>query len=406
MIINYYDMLFSFSTAVDCVDQEVTGAKNNHGKRVAYLTYYLGKSMGFDEENLLDLIGCAILHDSALSEYLQEAEDEGIVLYDKYGNPDVERMDLGKHCRMGEKNIHLLPLKTDISGAILYHHENADGTGPMGKRWDEVPLAARIIHIADNLDTQFGLGDIDPIRYKDAARWIRENRKGLYSADVSDAFLDLVDEKVLYEISDENIDIILKEKISQYERDYSNEEMRRIAALFAEIVDYKSEFTMTHSIGIAEKVEIMGRHYGFDEDTAAKLYLAGALHDIGKMFIDSDILEKPDKLTTAEFRHIKNHAWYTYKLMSRVRGFEEITPWSSLHHEKLDGSGYPFEKTSADLGFNERLMGCIDIYQALTEDRPYRKPMTHEEGMAVMDDMVKGGFIDGGIVADINKVFG
>ena len=76
------------------------------------------------------------------------------------------------------------------------------------------------------------------------------------------------------------------------------------------------------------------------------MYLAGALHDIGKMAVGNEILEKPDKLTDEEFDKMKNHAGYTYLMLSQVDGFEDIRDWAALHHEKLNGKGYPFGKTA------------------------------------------------------------
>ncbi len=87
----------------------------------------------------------------------------------------------------------------------------------------------------------------------------------------------------------------------------------------------------------------------------------------------NEILEKPDKLTDEEFDKMKNHAGYTYLMLSQVDGFEDIRDWAALHHEKLNGKGYPFGKTADELNEQERIMACVDIYQALTEDVHIRK---------------------------------
>ena len=83
-------------------------------------------------------------------------------------------------------------------------------------------------------------------------------------------------------------------------------------------------------------------------------------HDIGKMAVGNEILEKPDKLTDDEFSKMKNHAGYTYLILSEVNDFEEIRDWAAFHHEKLNGEGYPFGKTAAELNEPERIMACID----------------------------------------------
>ena len=135
------------------------------------------------------------------------------------------------------------------------------------------------------------------------------------------------------------------------------------------------------------------------------MYLAGALHDIGKMAIDNDILEKPDKLTDEEFSKMKNHAGYTYLILSNINDFEDIRDWAAFHHEKLNGKGYPFGKTAAELNEPERIMACIDIYQALTERRPYKQGFSHEKTCDILDDMADKGFIDAGIAQKIRVCF-
>ena len=117
------------------------------------------------------------------------------------------------------------------------------------------------------------------------------------------------------------------------------------------------------------------------------------------MAVGNEILEKPDKLTDDEFSKMKNHAGYTYLILSEVNDFEEIRDWAAFHHEKLNGKGYPFGKTASELNEPERIMACIDIYQALTEDRPYKKGLSHEKTCEMLDDMAQKGFVD----SDISK---
>ena len=180
---------------------------------------------------------------------------------------------------------------------------------------------------------------------------------------------------------------------------------KNFANLFAKIIDYKSEFTSRHSLGVAENAARLSTYLGDDEETVLKMYLAGALHDIGKVAIGNDILEKPGRLTDEEFSKMKNHAGYTYLILSQAEGMEDIRDWAALHHEKLDGTGYPFGKTADELNRQERIMACIDIYQALTESRPYKSGMTHEAACAILESMVQKGWIDGGITEQIRKCF-
>ena len=133
--------------------------------------------------------------------------------------------------------------------------------------------------------------------------------------------------------------------------------------------------------------------------------LAGALHDIGKVAIRNEFLEKPGRLTNEEFAAMKHHAAYTYYILSGINDFDEIRDWASFHHERLDGSGYPFGKSASDLNTQERIMACVDIYQALIENRPYKQGISHEKACEILRDMAEKGWIDSDIVTQTAACF-
>lgn len=159
-------------------------------------------------------------------------------------------------------------------------------------------------------------------------------------------------------------------------------------------------------MGIAKKAEMMGEYYGLDDDICSCLYIAGALHDIGKLMIPENILEKPGKLTREEYSEIQNHAMGTYRMLSNIGGLEDITRWAALHHEKLDGSGYPFGLKGNQLGKMERLMACLDIYQALCEERPYKKGFSHKAAIDILKEMGANNQLDPEIIKDIDDCMG
>ena len=145
--------------------------------------------------------------------------------------------------------------------------------------------------------------------------------------------------------------------------------------------------------------------YGItDEEIASVAHLA-PIHDIGKIKVPIEILNKNGKLTDEEFKSMKHHAAYTYYIRSDIDDFEEIRDWAAFHHERMDGTGYPFGRSAAELNTQERIMACVDIYQALTESRPYKQGMTHEKASGILWAMVKKGWIDGDIVREVDSCF-
>ena len=391
------------SYALDCIEAELVNIKNKHGKRVAYISVCMADYWAIQDDALQDLAMCALLHDNALTQYIsEELEKNPVIDLEK----DLSEEKTHLHCIYGEKNITKIPFKTDVSNVILYHHEHADGTGPFQKKWQEIPLFARIIHLADTIDIIANSMESDSQRWNFVCQSLLKNKDRLFDSECVNAFIHAFTKESFMCLSDGSFETRLWEIIPRQKQIFDWETCKNVADFFAKIVDYKSSFTSRHSIGVAEKAALFAQYIGFDSINVQKMYLAGALHDIGKMAVGNEILEKPDKLTDDEFSQMKNHAGYTYLILSDVEDFEEIRDWAAFHHEKLNGKGYPFGKNADELNEPERIMACIDIYQALTEDRPYKKGLSHEKTCDILDDMAQKGFVDFDISKKIRKCFG
>ena len=416
MELDIVGLVSACSYALDCIEAELVHVTNRHGKRVAYISVCMAERLGIKGRALQDLAICALLHDNALTQYIsEEVQQKKSDAFNAEGEYDRNAMSelvseitpkkLGFHCIYGEQNIKKLPFDTDMSGVILYHHENADGTGPFGKRWDEIPLFARIIHICDMVDVIGNSCDFSDGNWVKAQNFIRKNRDILFDSECADTFLDVFSEENFLSMSQDIFEDELWKKIPRQKRSCDFNTCKNIADFFAQIVDYKSEFTGKHSLGVAQKAAELAEYMGYSEADIEKIYMAGALHDIGKMAIGNEILEKPGRLSDEEFSRMKNHAGYTYMILSDVEDFEEVRDWAAFHHEKLDGTGYPFGRTGAELNEPERIMACVDIYQALTESRPYKSGMTHEKACTILEDMAGKGWIDAAITEKIKRCF-
>ena len=409
MKLDLTDMLYALSFALDKVETELLGLDTGHGRHVAYLSLLMGKEAGFQEEELRDFAGCCLLHDNALTEYIhEEFSNSPMSQHLSANHSDISDLKSSKlshdHSIIGEQNIRLLPFRTDIKNIILYHHENADGSGTLGTTASETNLKAQILHLADVVDTTSHLVTMTNTEFEELCRWVQSKEGSLFSKEAVELFLKAVDyDKIVY-LQEKRIRDFLYEELQKVVSDYSDEEVRNIARFFAKIVDYKSVFTENHSTGVAEKAEIMAHYYGFDDEKAIRFYFAGAMHDIGKLAVVNDILEKPGKLTESEFAEMKNHAAATHYILSQIKEIPDIVNWAANHHEKLNGKGYPQGLTADELSFEERLMACIDIYQALTEKRPYKNGMSHEKSISIMMDMAHRNELDESIVQDIDSV--
>jgi HD-GYP domain-containing protein (c-di-GMP phosphodiesterase class II) len=122
--------------------------------------------------------------------------------------------------------------------------------------------------------------------------------------------------------------------------------------------------------------------------------VAGNLHDLGKMVIPNSILDKPDKLNKAETAIMRQHTYFTYTVLNTIGGILQIAEWAAFHHERLDGSGYPFHLGADKLSIGARIMSVADIFTALAEDRPYREGLEQREVISILRGLCAKNFID------------
>jgi len=380
-----------FSKAFDIIESELLGASRYHSLRIALLCVKMGKYTGFDNDSLLALCTCALFHDNALVEN---------ALCHKADNSEV---DLRMHCEYGQRNVECLPFARNVDGYVLHHHSCENGEGPFGAR--EFPHEAALIGAADTVDITYhlqrvppGEGELNVLRDKIAASI------GTFSTKRAvETLLDVLDNETLESLRDENIHATARELFPVWEARIEDESVLRLARFISHIIDCKSKYTRKHSEQIANRAWLMGSYYGYAKEENIQLYLAASLHDIGKIAIPSAVLEKPGRLEKDEYRLIMEHVRYTYDWLGEVEGLGKIRSWASDHHERLDGKGYPFGKRDTELDFNSRLLACIDIYQAVCEERPYHHARSHADTMPILYGMAEKGFIDGKIVKDLDE---
>ena len=382
-----------FSRGLDIIEEEQLGASAQHCVRVSALCAALGKRLGYDDDTISALATCALFHDSALTEYhLSEKEEE------KRGRNMI------LHCEKGQSNAAWLPFKKNIDGIILYHHELGNGKGPFCKRQGEYPFEAALLAAADSVDVCHRLQNVRPEDLPALRDKIAAQAETYSTRDAVTALLEILDSDMLESLRDVNISKTLDRLLPRWEVAVSDDSVIGIAEFIAHVIDYKSSFTRKHTGQIANRSWVMAEQYGYSREERAALYLAASLHDIGKIATPIEVLEKPGKLNHHEFEIIKKHVRHTHDWLSDIPDFDRIRNWAANHHEKLDGTGYPFGKKGDELDFNSRLVACLDIYQAVSEPRPYHGARSHAEAMTILHSMAGKGIIDGGIVKDMDEI--
>jgi len=131
--------------------------------------------------------------------------------------------------------------------------------------------------------------------------------------------------------------------------------------------------------------------------------IAGYMHDLGKLAVPVEILDKPAHLNRNEFNVVRHHSFYTYRILEPIAALKTINTWAAFHHERLDGFGYPFHLREKELPLGSQVMAVADVFTALTEDRPYRRGMKRSDTLKVLDDMRADSALNGQIVSLLGK---
>ena len=346
----------------------------------------MAKELGFDDAAVLDVFYSALLHDIALDE-----------TYDMKG-----------HCTAGAKMLEKIPLPSRVVANVLYHHEFYDGSGEFGIKGGGIPMGAQIICLASSFDDMFGKRNEKLTRdvVLEINAWLN-SRRGSLSKGVANAFEKLIGREyfLLDYFSREN-KLILCEKLAFRDNIYYGfSDVKKFALCFADIIDRLSPYTYSHSTGIAELALRSAAFLGYGNEAQEEMYIAGLLHDIGKLSTPIEILHKNGKLSKEERFEIKKHAYYTRRILERVEGFERIVEYASNHHEKLSGTGYPYCLYGENIGELERVMAICDVYQALIENRPHRDKMLLEEVWGIIEWMACADHLDKELVGKLKDQF-
>ncbi|MBP2444643.1 HD-GYP domain-containing protein [Rhizobium leguminosarum] len=147
----------------------------------------------------------------------------------------------------------------------------------------------------------------------------------------------------------------------------------------------RDEVTFLHSISVSALMILFSRHLGLDETTVQMLGTAGLLHDVGKLEIPLEVLNKEGRLDEDEIKMIRDHPEKGHAILSRQEGMSEIVLDVCLnHHERIDGKGYPRKLSETQVSFHARLAAICDVYDAVTSVRPYRAPWSASQALKWM----------------------
>ena len=352
-----------------------------HSLQVAYLTLKICKNLDIDEDTKNSLVIAAYFHDfSAEKTNMCDSLDK----YEK-GNAVKE------HCILGYLLFKFLLPKSDICKFILYHHNTYDVDYIINNI--ENPLESNIIKLADDISIYNIFNEQASVN--DVIDFLNE-RSYMYNPNYLNRFLDtnakMAIENVLNESYKENfwkeVDLLNYKVIT----------IEDIIVCLAFIIDCKCDITNFHSLSVSNTSCMLGKYFNLSENEYYNLKIGSLLHDIGKIAIPNEILKKEGPLTKAEFEIMKQHAVYTYEILSNLK-HKHILNIASNHHEKLNGKGYP--RGLSDLTLSEKIVAVADIFVALIQKRSYKDGFSKDKVIEILSNCANKGEIDGEVVKKV-----
>jgi HD-GYP domain-containing protein (c-di-GMP phosphodiesterase class II) len=285
---------------------------------------------------------------------------------------DVTRELIEIRCDRGAAIARQLGFPAQTAEAIRSLDEHWCGRGyARGLSGAEIPLLARIANLAQTVEAFHDRGGIDSahrVAYQRSGRWFdpvlarivlgwkRDDPWwDLLRGDVTGAVVAAEPSDRVIEVDEDGLD--------------------GVSRAFADIIDAKSPFTYRHSTRVADVARRVAECCGLDAAEQRRIYRAGLLHDVGKLGVSNLILDKNGPLTSAERERVEQHPRFSLEILQRVSAFRGFALTAALHHEKLDGSGYPWGVDGGGLDLPARILAVSDIYDALSSDRPYRTGM-------------------------------
>lgn len=365
----------------------------NNGKRVAIIAAECAKQAGLDEWEITFLFDLGLLRDIGVS---------STHVHDRLLR-EFDWKDAQRHCDEGAALICGVRPLSDFVEPIRLHHtpwkelESMEIPGKTKEHANRIFLADRVNALAAPYygDRAFLLNQATRIREEITTRTTSHFSPLLVmdflaASAVETFWLNLEPGSVhayLGQMMKKNSPIMTPVR-----------ELKLLAGLFGRIVDGKSRYMSNHSLGVSRLARHLAERMGLDDMTCEKIEIAGLLHDLGKLRIPDEIMEKPGQLNEFERHIVKTHSFETAQILKRIAGFDEISEWVAHDLEEAGSSRYPFQHRPEQIPLEAKIMRVADVLQAMLQDRPFRKALNAEQAGSLLVMMADKGELDAEVV--------
>ncbi len=280
-------------------------------------------------------------------------------------------------CEVGSMLADRLGLGPPIAEALYQNLERWDGKGtPKGLAGPEIHIATRIAEVA----TQAVIVGGETLQ-KRAGGWLDPDIVAAY------------DDSLVADLDE--IDVWQAALDAEPEPWCRTHDLDELARTFAYFIDLKSPYLFGHSTGVAALADEAAKLLHFEDAERATLRRAALLHDLGRVAVPTAVWERPGSLRRADWELVRLHPYQSERILARSPALEPVAVLAALHHERLDGTGYPRQAKGGELSTAARILAAADCYQALTQDRPHRSAHSPEGAAELILVQVAAGRLDG-----------
>jgi putative nucleotidyltransferase with HDIG domain len=382
-------VIYALSDALDLVGIDDVA----HGKRVGIMAAACAQTLGRDDAETTFLFDLGMLHDVGVSS--TSTHNHLVAEFDWEGSQ--------VHCEVGYGLLRDFAPLAALADPVRFHHTRWENLLTMPAVSPTVAEHANLIYLVDRVDAFSApyYADGSLLMHTAAIRSrIAENAGTYFSPRLVDAFMAAsATEAYWLQLEPRGIQTILQDMLSRGSACRASlSEVKQLARIFSRIVDAKSPFTAEHSLGVAQLSRLLAERMNVSPLNCDKIEIAGLLHDLGKLRVPDEVLDKPGMLDERERKIINTHSFETYQILRHIKGFEDIAQWAAYHHEEPDGNGYPFHLAGRSLPLEARILRVADIFQAMAQDRPYRAGLPAPAVLEFLNQLVAKGRLEAAIV--------
>ena len=293
------------------------------------------------------------------------------------------------HCEVAQRLAERFGFDKHIIYGLGQLYERWDGRGsPKGLKGEAIAPAVLMVTLAQDMFLFHRLGGVEA-----ALNVARERKGSAYAPPLVEVFCAHVEELCMDLDEEPSWEAVLELEPGP-KATLTEEQLDNACRAFADFVDIKSPYTLTHSSGVADLAAEAARLSGLPASDVTSLWRAALLKEIGRTGISSSIWEKPASLTGREWERVRLHTYYAERIFAQTPALANLGALASLHHERMDGSGYHRGLPSASQSLAARILAAADVYHSLTEPRPYRLAFEPEVAAREVQSLVRAGKLD------------